>query len=178
MKIRVLLAEDENAWLFVNILGQYNGFEFIRHNDNDFVSRGDQAVELAREARPDIILMDLRMPVMDGLEAIRKIREFDPDVPIIAFSAYTDKQTRGNALAAGANAFFVKPPNYQKLYLMITSLIAARPRRGEMNEADLKIRLDKQNRLNKLLERQARMGDDTPIHIITEIETLRAELER
>lgn len=177
MKIRVLLADDENAWLFVNILQQYNGFEFITHNDDEFVCRGDHAVQAAKEARPDIILMDIRMPVMDGIEAIRRIREFDAEVPIIAFSAYTDKFTRGRALAAGADAFFIKPPNYQRLAVMISDLVTGRQRR-EAPDPDLEnIRLEKRARLNKLLEKQAKMGVHTPVYVLTDIERLMTELE-
>ena len=176
MTINVLLAEDENAWLFINILAMYNGFDFVRADDGrQFVTRGDQAVALARTARPDIILMDLRLPVMSGLEAIRCIREFDPEVPIIAFTAFTDRQTRQQTLATGANDFFTKPPDYRRLYEMIVSLVAARPRSVSV-ETDQEIIAGKQRRLAELKLKQAQYGLETPVHILTEIADLAADL--
>lgn len=72
---------------------------------------GEEAVSLARERRPDLILMDLMMPVMDGIEATRRLRDF-PDtagIPIITVTAM--EGARDLALKAGANDFLGKPIN-------------------------------------------------------------------
>jgi CheY-like chemotaxis protein len=178
MKIKVLLVEDENAWLFIEILSQYNGFEFVTTGQGDpYTTRGDQAVELARAARPDIILMDLRLPVMGGLDDIRHIRRFEPALPIIAFSAYTDRRTRDRAMAAGSTAFFTKPPNYRQLYQLICQLVAqAAPAQAAADEQN--IIAQKQRRLQELKLKQARYGLEAPVHILTEIEDLTAEIEQ
>jgi len=67
---------------------------------------GIAAVEMVRDRQPDAVLMDVRMPVMDGLEATRRIREFCPTIRIIVVSMYASR--RAEALAAGADAFLLK----------------------------------------------------------------------
>jgi YesN/AraC family two-component response regulator len=69
-------------------------------------ANGQQAVQLVEEAQPDIVLMDARMPEMDGLQATRLIKAKWPQVKVILLSMYTDYQD--DALAAGADAFIGK----------------------------------------------------------------------
>lgn len=70
---------------------------------------GAEAVELFEKIRPDAVLMDIRMPVMDGLEATRRIRDLSTDVPVIAMSAYSFGNEIEGAREAGCNDFLVKP---------------------------------------------------------------------
>jgi DNA-binding NarL/FixJ family response regulator len=67
---------------------------------------GQESVALVAECRPDVVLMDMQMPVMDGLEATRRIKEQWPEVKIIALTIYA--RYRAKALAAGADAFLLK----------------------------------------------------------------------
>jgi DNA-binding NarL/FixJ family response regulator len=67
---------------------------------------GRESVALVAEYRPDVVLMDVQMPVMDGLEATRRIKEQWPEVQVIALTMYT--KYRAEALAAGADAFLLK----------------------------------------------------------------------
>ncbi len=67
---------------------------------------GHEAVQLVEQCRPDVVLMDVRMPVMDGLRATRIIKERWPEVKVIVLTMYPSHQTE--ALAAGADAFLVK----------------------------------------------------------------------
>jgi len=67
---------------------------------------GQDAVNLVTERRPDVVLMDIRMPVMDGLEATRRIKSQTPGVRVIVLTLYAEYQAK--ALAAGADAFLVK----------------------------------------------------------------------
>jgi len=69
-------------------------------------AEGREAVQLVEEARPDVVLMDARMPVMDGLEATRLIKDRWPEVKVIVLTMYRPYQA--DALAAGADAFLVK----------------------------------------------------------------------
>jgi len=69
---------------------------------------GDAGVQLARETRPDIVLMDLRMPGVDGVEATKLIRDFDPNVQVIILTAYDDPALNQSAEAAGAFAYLIK----------------------------------------------------------------------
>jgi CheY-like chemotaxis protein len=81
------------------------GFEPIEAAD------GQQAIDMVQAHRPDLVLMDLAMPVMDGLEATRRIRAASAcgDVPILALSANASSDHRQQALDAGASAFLAKP---------------------------------------------------------------------
>ena len=91
----------------------------VRHilKDYDLVRavNGVEAVENVRNGNFDFVLMDLKMPVMDGLEATRKIREFDSDIPIVALTANTFDSDRTNAMNAGCNAFLAKPVKKHQL---------------------------------------------------------------
>lgn len=80
-------------------------------------SNGEDAVELAQAELPDLILMDLSMPHLDGFGAIHRIRRLLGlrNVPVIAFSAHTAKEVREDALAAGCREFLTKPVNLEIL---------------------------------------------------------------
>lgn len=78
---------------------------------------GEEAVELAQAELPDLIIMDLSMPHLDGFEAIHRIRRLLGlrDVSVIAFSAHTAQEVRDDALAAGCREFLPKPVNLEVL---------------------------------------------------------------
>ena len=73
------------------------------------VQNGADAVNKVREEEFDLVLMDMKMPVMGGLEATRKIREFNNRIPIIALTANAFDADRISALDAGCNEFLAKP---------------------------------------------------------------------
>ena len=88
---------------------------------------GQEAVELAAELEPDVILMDLKMPVMDGLEATRKIRETALPVQILLLTGTETPVGAEDAAAAGANAFLRKERGVEELrrvFLEVASLAA------------------------------------------------------
>ncbi|WP_448789397.1 ATP-binding protein [Bacteroides graminisolvens] len=109
----ILIAEDmdSNFELLDAILS--STYNLIRARD------GIEAVSLFNDKKPDLILMDIKMPNMDGLDATRIIRELSPDIPIIALSAYAYKQDTEEALAAGCNDFLAKPLSVAKLKLIL-----------------------------------------------------------
>jgi CheY-like chemotaxis protein len=78
---------------------------------------GEEAISLAQSALPDLILMDLSMPNLDGFTAIHRIRRLLGlgDVPIIAVSAHAAKEVREDALAAGCREFLLKPVSHERL---------------------------------------------------------------
>ena len=86
---------------------------------------GEQAVTVGRTAQPDLILMDLGLPVIDGWEATRRLKA-DPAsqaIPIIVLSAHAMTNDRELALAAGGNEFDTKPVRFQQLLAKIESLL-------------------------------------------------------
>ncbi len=108
----VLIAEDNKTNMFfvkasINML--YPEIKIIE------ACNGKKAVDLVREKRPQLVLMDLRMPVMDGYKATKEIRKFDSDVPIIALTAGVIQGEREKCLSHGMNDYVSKPFNAEKL---------------------------------------------------------------
>jgi len=116
----ILLAED-NATNIATMQG------FLSHKyEIEIAPDGAAALEKARAIQPDLILMDIQMPVMDGLEAIRQIRA-DPDlsdIPIIALTALAMPGDRAKCLAAGANDYLSKPAGLKALHTLIERHLA------------------------------------------------------
>jgi UDP-N-acetylmuramyl pentapeptide phosphotransferase/UDP-N-acetylglucosamine-1-phosphate transferase/CheY-like chemotaxis protein len=109
--LNILIAEDDkvSSMVLKSILKGMNITIFHAGN-------GREAVELARRhPEINIVLMDIKMPVMDGLEATKIIREMRPDLPVIAQSAYVSKEYRQKALDAGCESFISKPIRKEEL---------------------------------------------------------------
>lgn len=81
----------------------------------DIASNGKEAVDKVKTQEYDLILMDIQMPIMDGFEASRKIREFNKEIPIIALSAAVMQEDKEKTKSAGMNAHLEKPINQEKL---------------------------------------------------------------
>ena len=112
-RLCILVAEDtdSNFELLEAIL--YKDYRLIRAHD------GMEVVTMFDEVKPDLILMDIKMPNLDGLEATKIIRELSATVPIIAQSAFAYEQDRKAAKEAGCNDFIAKPIADDKLKAMI-----------------------------------------------------------
>jgi CheY-like chemotaxis protein len=89
---------------------------------------GEKGCEMAAEEQPDIILMDLEMPVVNGWEATRRLKDNPTtrDIPIIALSAHALAGEREKALAAGCNEFDTKPIEFDRLVSTIREVLARR----------------------------------------------------
>ena len=100
---KILIAEDNdsNFILMTYILKKYYQFERAKN--------GQEAVQMAEKNTYDIVLMDIKMPIMDGLEATKAIKEKFPNLPIIALTANAFDSDRQLALEAGCNDFLSKP---------------------------------------------------------------------
>lgn len=105
MPIRVLLVDDYALFRdgLARVLKADRRFDVVGE-----ASRGDEAVAAAAELRPDLILIDLRMPGMTGTEAIRRIRASDPRVAIGVLTIFASDQELQSALDAGATGYVVK----------------------------------------------------------------------
>jgi two-component system, response regulator PdtaR len=101
---RVLLVDDNRGFRNeLRLLLEDCGIEVVAEGEN-----GQEAVELATRTDADVLLMDLRMPVMDGLQAARALRDRVPTLPVIILSAYEDPALMSEAGAANAYAYLVK----------------------------------------------------------------------
>jgi DNA-binding NarL/FixJ family response regulator len=122
-KTRIVVAEDEGIirealCLLVN---SYDGMEIVGEASN-----GEQALELAASLIPDIILMDLKMPVLDGVETTRVIKSSLPGIKIIALTAVTDGKKVTESLSAGVDGFVIKKGSGGELKTAINSVLGGR----------------------------------------------------
>ncbi len=98
-----------------------------------YARNGKEGVEMAQQWKPDLVLMDLRMPIMDGYKAINEIK-FNPQtrhIPIFVVSAWSSKKERDQARLAGADEFFVKPPDLNRLIEAIDIAVAASSKKSK-----------------------------------------------
>ena len=105
---RILVVEDNETNLYlIRFILEKNGYEVIEAKE------GAVGVELAIKEKPDLILMDLQLPDIDGLEATKRIRasEADGNIPIIALTSFAMPGDREKALAAGCTGYIEKPIN-------------------------------------------------------------------
>jgi len=119
----VLLVEDtEDNRLMMRRLLEMSGYRVVE------AINGVEAVEIANQIRPEIILMDLSLPFIDGLAATRQIRSLPgfSKVPIIAVSAHDTADFHSEALDAGCNAYITKPIDYSELEDVVNRLLASR----------------------------------------------------
>ena len=120
LRSRVLVAEDNPS--------NYKLVEVLLRRDYDLVHavNGAEAVELFRTQGADLVLMDINMPVMDGYEAFRLIRELSPAVPVIALTAYAFETDRRRMFDAGFDDCLAKPLRADELRARVAALLAAK----------------------------------------------------
>jgi CheY-like chemotaxis protein len=112
----ILVAEDEELnWFFIREMLRQTGAVVHRARN------GHEVVELTRDLGPDAILMDIKMPEMNGIEAARLIRAFNQKVPIIAQSAFVMAEEKDESLLAGCNHFVTKPLDRTTIMELIDS---------------------------------------------------------
>jgi CheY-like chemotaxis protein len=119
-RLTILVVDDfDDTRFLLRTWLERKGFRVIEAQD------GLQAVSAAANSIPDLIIMDLEMPGMDGLSATRKIREVEAlrRIPVVAVSAYGADQFRSEALAAGCNEYVSTPFEPNELELLIRSLL-------------------------------------------------------
>jgi len=102
---RILIVDDAAFMrMMIKDILEKNGFEVVGEANN-----GIKAVELYKKEKPDVVTMDITMPDMDGIEAVKQIKEFDPSARVIMCSAMGQQSMVMDAIRAGAKDFIVKP---------------------------------------------------------------------
>jgi DNA-binding NarL/FixJ family response regulator len=121
--IRVLIADDQRVVRegLSMLIGLINDVEVV-----GTASDGLEAIELVRSARPDVVLMDLRMPRMDGAQATRQIRDAFADTQVLVLTTYADDESLFPALQAGARGYLTKDASAEEIEQAIRALAAGR----------------------------------------------------
>jgi DNA-binding response OmpR family regulator len=107
---RVLVVDDEqNARELLSEFLTSKGYEVLT------ASEGEEALRKVKEDRPHLILLDVRMPKVSGLEVLRRVREIDQEVGVIMVTAVNEEETGNQALQMGAFDYITKPLDFQYL---------------------------------------------------------------
>ena len=113
---KILVVDDEvKACELLKRFLEMKGYDVIMANN------GEDAIAKAKSEKPDAILLDIRMPGMEGTEVLKRIREFDKDIGIVMVTAVKEEQVGKEALKAGADEYITKPIDFD--YLDTTLLV-------------------------------------------------------
>ncbi|MFW6238041.1 MAG: response regulator [Halanaerobiales bacterium] len=117
-KIKSVLIVDDAAFMRLNLKNILKeDYEIAGESEN-----GKEAVEMYQELEPDYVTMDITMPVMDGLEAIKAIKDIDPDAQIVVCSAMGQQKMVIQAIESGAQDFIVKPFKEERVINAVKNL--------------------------------------------------------
>jgi len=116
MTVRVLVVDDHPAFrkALTSALGMVDGFEVAGE-----AGGGVAACEGAEELEPDVVLMDLSMPDLSGIDAMKKIHRSKPDLPVVILTAHADPGVEKEARAAGASGFLAKGIGLEDLVIVL-----------------------------------------------------------
>ncbi|MDX5628145.1 MULTISPECIES: acetoacetate metabolism transcriptional regulator AtoC [unclassified Brenneria] len=125
---RILIADDEESVRrMLTAVFSSDGHQVICSGD------GQSAISAYREQRPDIVLMDIRMPNVNGISALKRMREIQQDIPIILMTAYAAVETAVEALRLGAFDYVIKPFELDELKLLMSRALQLRDMKQEIN---------------------------------------------
>jgi DNA-binding NarL/FixJ family response regulator len=122
--VRLLIADDHPIVRagFEGMLAEMSDLEVVGEAEN-----GEEAVRLAERLRPDVVLMDLRMPVVDGVEATNRIKEEDPSANILVLTTYDSDADILRAIEAGATGYLLKDTPREDLFRAIRAAARGEP---------------------------------------------------
>ena len=122
-KTKILIVDDHEQFRggLKQLIDSKPDMQVIGEAEN-----GQRAVTLASELRPDLILMDVKMPVMDGIEATRRILAESPGMKIISLSMYTDNFINAGMMSAGCMGCLVKGDDFEDMYKVIRKVVKHR----------------------------------------------------
>lgn len=123
MPIRIIIADDHRLFRegLVNLLSESKDIEIVAQAEN-----GKEAILKAKELNPDIVIMDIGMPIMNGVEATGKLLKEIPGIKVIALSMHSDKQYIKGMLEAGACGYLFKNCAYHELIEAITTVFSGK----------------------------------------------------
>src|SRR5215218_6189667 len=117
---RVLVADDHNLFRYgiKAMLTNAEGFEVVGE-----AATGEEAVKKAAQMRPDIILMDIQMPDLNGIEATRRVLETNPDVGIVVVTMFEDDDSVFSAMRAGARGYVLKGADAEEVLKVLSAVV-------------------------------------------------------
>ncbi|MEE9200244.1 MAG: response regulator [Candidatus Brocadiales bacterium] len=119
MKTVLVIEDNVDNMELISLILEKNGYKVLK------AETGQQGFDMALEARPDFIILDIQLPDMDGLEVLRKIRssEIDSGIPVIAMTSYAMVGDREKMMAAGCNGYIEKPIDLEKVIGQIREIL-------------------------------------------------------
>jgi two-component system nitrogen regulation response regulator NtrX len=135
MKPRVLVIDDEAAIRdSLRMILEYEDYQFVG------AASGQEALDVVRRERPDIVLLDIKMPGMDGMEVLRKLRALDDGLPVVMISGHGNTATAVEAIRSGAIDFLDKPLSSERVIVTLRNVL----RQSELSSEnrDLKVAME------------------------------------
>ncbi|HED6068925.1 TPA: response regulator transcription factor [Campylobacter jejuni] len=134
----ILVVEDEvkARESMINILSE-------RFSKVIGAQNGDEGLKKFKKFKPDLVITDIAMPIMDGLDMAREIKEISDDVPIVVLSAYSEKERLLRSIDIGIDKYLIKPVDIEELFKVLDYLI------GGKIEANMLVKISEEYQFNK-----------------------------
>ncbi|HBD8918129.1 TPA: response regulator transcription factor [Campylobacter jejuni] len=134
----ILVVEDEikTRESLINILSE-------RFSKVIGAQNGDEGLKKFKKFKPDLVITDIAMPIMDGLDMTREIKEISDDVPIVVLSAYSEKERLLRSIDIGIDKYLIKPVDIEELFKVLDCLV------GEKIEANMLVKISEEYQFNK-----------------------------
>ncbi|ECP7642940.1 response regulator transcription factor [Campylobacter jejuni] len=134
----ILVVEDEikTRESLINVLSE-------RFSKVIGAQNGDEGLKKFKKFKPDLVITDIAMPIMDGLDMAREIKEISDDVPIVVLSAYSEKERLLRSIDIGIDKYLIKPVDIEELFKVLDCLI------GEKIEANMLVKISEEYQFNK-----------------------------
>ncbi|QDQ34959.1 response regulator transcription factor [Campylobacter jejuni] len=134
----ILVVEDEikTRESLINVLSE-------RFSKVIGAQNGDEGLKKFKKFKPDLVITDIAMPIMDGLDMAREIKEISDDVPIVVLSAYLEKERLLRSIDIGIDKYLIKPVDIEELFKVLDYLI------GEKIEANMLVKISEEYQFNK-----------------------------
>ncbi|EAI7821147.1 response regulator transcription factor [Campylobacter jejuni] len=134
----ILVVEDEikTRESLINVLSE-------RFSKVIGAQNGDEGLKKFKKFKPDLVITDIAMPIMDGLDMAREIKEISDDVPIVVLSAYSEKERLSRSIDIGIDKYLIKPVDIEELFKVLDCLV------GEKIEANMLVKISEEYQFNK-----------------------------
>ncbi|EAI4098359.1 response regulator transcription factor [Campylobacter jejuni] len=134
----ILVVEDEikTRESLINVLSE-------RFSKVIGAQNGDEGLKKFKKFKPDLVITDIAMPIMDGLDMAREIKEISDDAPIVVLSAYSEKERLLRSIDIGIDKYLIKPVDIEELFKVLDCLV------GEKIEANMLVKISEEYQFNK-----------------------------